>query len=182
MLKQYTQTYTQNCMEDPEQAFVEYASFLSPDLGFYMWYQSLVALDLGLIRSASLRMITAAGGRSYQENSRFLEMYSSISLLTESEYMSAYSFVLVTLGNSYWSLGSCWFHHVPANGCLLGYYWSYDGSSWCLYGSYWLYILIHTGGYELLLVISFLLIGFMVPTGLLMVSSACLFDTICYRC
>ncbi|GKA12246.1 hypothetical protein Tco_0691792 [Tanacetum coccineum] len=23
---------------------------LSPDLGFYMWYQSLVALDLGLIR------------------------------------------------------------------------------------------------------------------------------------
>ncbi|GKA69555.1 zinc finger, CCHC-type containing protein [Tanacetum coccineum] len=135
-----------------------------------------------LYRSASLRMITAAGGRSYQENSRFLEMYSSISLLTESEYMSAYSFVLVTLGNSYWSLGSCWFHHVPANGCLLGYYWSYDGSSWCLYGSYWLYILIHTGGYELLLVISFLLIGFMVPTGLLMVSSACLFDTICYRC
>ncbi|GKA99718.1 hypothetical protein Tco_0827712 [Tanacetum coccineum] len=42
------------------------------------------------------------------------ELYSShISCWTESEYMSAYSFVLVTLGNSYWSLGSCWFHHVP---------------------------------------------------------------------
>ncbi|GJV78700.1 hypothetical protein Tco_1514570 [Tanacetum coccineum] len=26
-----------------------------------------------------------------------------------------YSFVLITLGNSYWSLGSCWFHHVPAD-------------------------------------------------------------------
>ncbi|GJR95047.1 MAK10-like protein [Tanacetum coccineum] len=43
---------TQNCMEDPEQAFVEYASLRTNeagDLGFYMWYQSLVALDLGLI-------------------------------------------------------------------------------------------------------------------------------------
>ncbi|GKB55292.1 putative reverse transcriptase domain-containing protein, partial [Tanacetum coccineum] len=42
---------------------------------------------------------------------------------------------------------------------------SVNGSSWCLYGSYWLYILIHAGGYELLLVISFLLVGFMVPAG-----------------
>ncbi|GJZ91882.1 hypothetical protein Tco_0663947 [Tanacetum coccineum] len=99
-----------------------------------------------LYGSAGVRMITAAGGRSYKENSRFkrkvatdlYKLYSSyISCWIESEYMSAYSFVLVTLDNTYWSLGSCWFHHVPA-----------DCWSW------------------------FLLVGFVVPTGLLMVSAA----------
>ncbi|GKB22052.1 hypothetical protein Tco_0855975 [Tanacetum coccineum] len=97
-------------------------------------------------RSVGVSVITAAGGRSYKENSRFkrkvatdlYKLYSSyISCWIESEYMSAYSFVLVTLDNTYWSLGSCWFHHVPA-----------DCWSW------------------------FLLVGFVVPTGLLMVSAA----------
>ncbi|GJX92278.1 hypothetical protein Tco_0345604 [Tanacetum coccineum] len=110
-------------------------------------YDSFATVYL-LYGSAGVRVITAAGGRSYKENSRFkrkvatdlYKLYSSyISCWIESEYMSAYSFVLVTLDNTYWSLGSCWFHHVPA-----------DCWSW------------------------FLLVGFVVPTGLLMVSAACL--------
>ncbi|GJV25797.1 hypothetical protein Tco_1378492 [Tanacetum coccineum] len=62
----------------------------------------------------------------------------------------------------FWSLGSCWFHYVHAD-C-----WSRfllvvaTGRLWC---SYWLYILIRTGDYVLLLVISFLLVALYVPAG-----------------
>ncbi|GJR84950.1 hypothetical protein Tco_0155735 [Tanacetum coccineum] len=71
-------------------------------------------------------------------------------------------FLIKSLRAEFWSLGSCWFHYVHAD-C-----WSRfllvvaTGRLWC---SYWLYILIRTGDYVLLLVISFLLVALYVPAG-----------------
>ncbi|GJS01262.1 putative ribonuclease H-like domain-containing protein [Tanacetum coccineum] len=110
---------------------------LSPDLGSYKWYQSLVALDLRsvdndeaagclfvtaasrnsrihelattllqkkfylLYGSAGVRVITAAGGRSYKENSRFKRKVATA--------------------------GSSWFLLVVPAGRLCGSYWSTYG-------------------------------------------------------
>ncbi|GJS83007.1 hypothetical protein Tco_0749548 [Tanacetum coccineum] len=88
---------------------------LSPDLGFYNWYQSLVALDLGLIRYSLQQVHKQINNNPYT------------------------SFGFVMSLNDYRGLD------VPTAKLMVP-----AGSSW------------------------FLLVGFKVPTGLLMVSSACL--------
>ncbi|GKA92752.1 hypothetical protein Tco_0814677 [Tanacetum coccineum] len=90
---------------------------LSPDLGFYSWYQSLVALDLGLISlsyfmdSAGGRVITAAGGCSYKENSRFGSSYDDKSWFGKGYIYRNYILPIFLVGLN---LSTC-IHHVSAD-------------------------------------------------------------------